>query len=91
MMKKILWQNYAPKNLSFFLKTSNFDTWHENHHVTKLADRYGISVTREMHKKLGPRGWQRSKIDCQQLGPEFRQPLIKKKYEMILKIFGGKN
>ena len=25
------------------------------------------------------------------LDPEFRQPLTKKKYEMILKIFGGKN
>jgi hypothetical protein len=43
-----------------------------------------------MHKKVGPRGWQRSKIDCQQLGPEFRQPLIKKKYEIMLKIFRGK-
>jgi hypothetical protein len=43
-----------------------------------------------MHKKLGPRGWQRPKKDCQQLGPEFRQPLIKKKYEIMLKIFGGK-
>jgi hypothetical protein len=59
--------------------------------VTKLADRYGNSITPEMHKKLGPRGWQRSKIDCQQLGPEFRQPLIPKKYEIILMIFGGKN
>jgi hypothetical protein len=36
-----------------------------------------------MHKNLGPRGWQRSKIDCQKLGPEFRQPLIQKKYEII--------
>jgi hypothetical protein len=43
-----------------------------------------------MHKKLGPRGWQRPKKDCQQLGPEFRQLLIKK-YEIILKIFKGKN
>ncbi len=58
--------------------------------MTKLADRYGNFVTREMRKKLGPRGRQRSKIDCQQLGPEFRQPLIKK-YQIILKIFGGKN
>jgi hypothetical protein len=43
-----------------------------------------------MCKKLGPRGRQRSKKDCQQLDPEFRQPFIKK-YEIILKIFGGKN
>ncbi len=64
---------------------------HENHHVTKLVDWYDNSVTREMHKKLGPRGWQRSKIDYQQLGPEFRQPLIQKKYEIMLKIFKGKN
>ena len=56
--------------------------------MTKLADRYGNSFTPEMHKKLGPRGWQRSKIDCQQLGSEFRQPLIRKKYETILKITG---
>ena len=73
--KKNLWRNYAPKNSSFSLKSSNFVTRHENHHVTKLADWYGNSVTREMHKKVGPGGWQRSKIDCQQLGPEFRQPL----------------
>jgi hypothetical protein len=56
----------------------------------KLADRYFNSVTPQMHKKLGPRGWQRSKIDCQQLGLESRQPLIPKKYEIILNIFGGK-
>jgi hypothetical protein len=43
-----------------------------------------------MHKKLGPRGWQRPKKDCKQLGPEFRQPLIKKKFEIIFKIFGRK-
>ncbi len=77
--EKKLWRNYAPKKSSFSLKSSNFVTRHENHYVTKLADWYDNSVTREMHKKLGPRGWQRSKIDCQQLGSEFRQPLIKKK------------
>ncbi len=65
----------CPKNSSYSLKSSNFITRHENHHVPKLADWYGYSVTREMHKKLGPGGWQRSKTDCQQLGPEFRQPL----------------
>jgi hypothetical protein len=32
-----------------------------------------------MQKKQGPRGWQSSKIECQQLGPEFTQPLIKKR------------
>jgi hypothetical protein len=68
------------KNSTFSLKSSNFVTRHENHHVTKLADWYGKSVTPEMHKKLGPRGWQRSKMDCQQLGTEFRQPFIPKKY-----------
>ena len=51
--------------------------------MTKLADWYDNSVTREMHKKLGSRGWQWSKIDLQQLGPEFRQPLIKKKYDIF--------
>jgi hypothetical protein len=56
VMKKNLRRNYAPKTSSFSLKSSNFVTRHENHHVTKLADRYGKSVTPEMHKKLGPRG-----------------------------------
>jgi hypothetical protein len=50
-----------------------------------------IIPSHEKCTKKGPRGWQRSKIDCQQLGPEFRQPLIKKKYEIMLKIFRGKN
>jgi hypothetical protein len=42
-------------------------------------------------QKTRARGWQRFIKGCQQLGPEFRHPLIKKKYEIILKIFGGKN
>ncbi len=91
MMKKICDEIMPLKIRHFFPKSSNFVTRDENHHVTKLADRYGNSVTQQMHKKPGPRGWQRSKTDCQQLDPEFRQPLTKKKYEMILKIFGGKN
>jgi hypothetical protein len=44
-----LWQNYAPKNSTFSLKSSNFVTRDENHYVTKLADRYGNSITREMN------------------------------------------
>ncbi len=49
MDEKNLWRNNAPKNSSFFLKSSNFVTKDENHHVTKLADRYGNSVTQQMH------------------------------------------
>ena len=77
-MKKICDEIMPIKIRHFFLESSNFVTRDENHHVTELADRYGNSVTPQMHKKLGPRGWQRSKIDCQQLGPIFTQPLIKK-------------
>ncbi len=74
--KKNLWRNYAPKNSSFSLKSSNFVTRHKTHHVTKLADRYGNFVT-------WPRVWQSPKKDCQQLGPEFREPLIKKIWDHI--------
>jgi hypothetical protein len=52
--------------------------------MTKSDDGMVIS-SNETRKKLGPRGWQRSKIDCKHLGPEFRQPLV------ILQIFRGKN
>jgi hypothetical protein len=53
VMKKNLWRNYAPKNLSYSLKSTKFVTRYENHHVTKLADQYGNSVTTQMHKGLG--------------------------------------
>jgi hypothetical protein len=79
MMEFFASQNYASKNSSFSQKTSNFVPRHKNYHVTKLADWYGNFVTLEMGKKLGPRGWQWFKIDCQQLGPEFRQSLIQQK------------
>ena len=37
------------KSRHFFLKSSIFVTRDENHHVTELADRYGNSVTQQMH------------------------------------------
>ena len=56
-MKKICDEIMPIKIRHFFLESSNFVTRDENHHVTELADWYGNSVTREMPKKLGPRGW----------------------------------
>ncbi len=53
----------------------------------KLADQYGNFVTREMHIKQRPRGWQRSKIDCQQLGLKLDSLSSQKKYEIKLKDF----
>jgi hypothetical protein len=53
MMKKNCAEIMPLKIRHFFLKSSNFVTKHENHHVTKLADQYGNSVTQEMHQKQG--------------------------------------
>ena len=49
MMKKICDEIMPLKIRHFFLKSSNFVTRDENHHVTELADRYGNSVTQQMH------------------------------------------
>jgi hypothetical protein len=49
MMKKICDEIMPIKIRHFFLESSKIVTRDENHHVTELADRYGNSVTQQMH------------------------------------------
>jgi hypothetical protein len=74
-----------------FVFFSYFVTRRKNHHVTKLADGQVISSLRINKNFLGPRWLLGEKSLSNHLGPKFTQPLNKKKYEVILKIFGGKN
>jgi hypothetical protein len=59
--------------------------------VTKLADGVVISSRTQTTFFWGPRCLLSQKSLNNHLGPKFRQPLNKKKYEVTLKIFGAKN
>jgi hypothetical protein len=59
--------------------------------VTKLADGVVISSRIQTTFFWGPRCLISQKSLNNHLGPKFRQPLNKKKYEVTSKIFGAKN
>jgi hypothetical protein len=91
VIKKICVEIMLLKNSSFPLKSPNFVFRYESHHVAKLADRYGNSVTPQM-QKIGPRELAK---DQNRLPPtinllNLQTIFIPKKYRIMLNFLGGK-